>query len=58
MKFFGITGTNGKTTTAWILAEFKVWYYETAEKEGLAALADIEATLERYRRETGRKIDL
>ena len=38
--------------------EFKVWYYETAEKEGLAALADIEATLERYRRETGRKIDL
>ena len=22
MKFFGITGTNGKTTTAWILAEF------------------------------------
>ena len=38
--------------------EFKVWYYETAEKEGLTALADIEATLERYRRETGRKIDL
>ena len=58
MKFFGITGTNGKTTTAWILAEFKVWYYETAAKEGLAALADIEATLERYRRETCRKIDM
>ena len=54
MKFFGITGTNGKTTTAWILAEFKVWYYETAEKEGLAMLSDINATLERYRRETGR----
>ena len=38
--------------------EFKVWYYETAAKEGLSALADIEATLERYRRETGRKFDL
>ena len=99
MKFFGITGTNGKTTTAWILAEFmrlttkgdksvkkrlemmrkrevaakaqlaeiqaslahiefKVWYYETAAKEGLAALADIEATLERYRRETGREFSI
>lgn len=38
--------------------EFKVWYYETAAKEGLAVLADIDATLERYRRETGRKFDL
>ena len=38
--------------------EFKVWYYETAAKEGLSALADIEATLERYRRETGRDFDL
>ena len=38
--------------------EFKVWYYETAAKEGLSALADIVATLERYRKETGRKFDL
>jgi len=38
--------------------EFKVWYYETAAKEGLSVLADIDATLERYRRETGRKFDL
>jgi len=37
---------------------FKVWYYETAAKEGVAALADIVATLERYRRETGLKFDL
>ena len=37
---------------------FKVWYYETAAKEGLVSLADINATCERYRRETGRKIDL
>ena len=37
---------------------FKVWYYETAEKEGLAALADFKATRERYCRETGRKIDM
>ena len=37
---------------------FKVWYYETAAKEGLASLADINATRERYRRETGREIDL
>jgi DNA-binding transcriptional MerR regulator len=37
---------------------FKVWYYETAEKEGLAALADIDATLERYRRETGREFSM
>ena len=38
--------------------EFKVWYYETAAKEGLSALADIVATLERYRRETGREFNL
>ena len=38
--------------------EFKVWYYETAAKEGLSALADIDTTLARYRRETGRKFDL
>jgi len=38
--------------------EFKVWYYETAEKEGLAVLADMNATLERYRRETGRNFNL
>ena len=38
--------------------EFKVWYYETAAKEGLSVLANIAATLERYRRETGRKFDL
>ena len=37
---------------------FKVWYYETAAKEGLSVLANIAATLERYRRETGRKFDL
>mgnify|MGYP002869091190 CR=1 FL=1 len=36
---------------------FKVWYYETARKEGLAGLQrDIEATLERYRRETKRNV--
>ena len=33
---------------------FKVWYYETAAREGLAALADVAGTLERYRAETGR----
>ena len=38
--------------------EFKVWYYETAAKEGLSALANISATLERYRQETGSKFDL
>ena len=38
--------------------EFKVWYYETAAKEGLSVLADIEATLERYRKETGREFGL
>jgi len=38
--------------------EFKVWYYETAAKEGLSVLTDIEATLERYRKETGREFDL
>ena len=38
--------------------EFKVWYYETAAKEGLSVLANIAATLERYCRETGRKIDM
>lgn len=37
---------------------FKVWYYETAAKEGLAALADIPATLARYRKETGRDFSL
>ena len=35
---------------------FKVWYYETAKREGLKAVKDINATLERYRRETGRKV--
>ena len=35
---------------------FKVWYYETAKREGLKAVKDIKATLERYRRETGRKV--
>lgn len=38
--------------------EFKVWYYETAAKEGLAVLDDVPATLERYRRETGRDFTL
>lgn len=33
---------------------FKVWYYETAAKEGLAALADLDANLIRYNKETGR----
>lgn len=33
---------------------FKVWYYETAAKEGLAALADLDANLVRYNKETGR----
>ena len=35
---------------------FKVWYYETAKREGLKAVKDIKATLERYRRETGRNV--
>ncbi|MGN0845461.1 MAG: MerR family transcriptional regulator [Kiritimatiellia bacterium] len=33
---------------------FKVWYYEVAAKEGLATHHDMEKTVERYRRETGR----
>lgn len=37
---------------------FKVWYYETAAKEGLAVLADADAALARYRRETGRDLSL
>ena len=36
---------------------FKVWYYETAKREGLKSVKDIDATLERYRRETGRKVE-
>ena len=36
---------------------FKVWYYETAKKEGIAALKDPEYALARYRRETGRNAD-
>ena len=36
---------------------FKVWYYETAKREGLKSVKDIDATLARYRRETGRKVD-
>ena len=35
---------------------FKVWYYETGKREGLKAVKDINTTLERYRRETGRKV--
>ena len=32
MRFYGITGTNGKTTTAWVLAEFlKAAYITTVE---------------------------
>jgi len=38
--------------------EFKVWYYETAAKEGIAVLADINATLDRYRKETGRDFSI
>ena len=34
---------------------FKVWLYETALKEGLNQMGDIDACLERYRRETGHK---
>jgi len=37
---------------------FKVWYYETAQREGISALADHAAVVERYRRETGREFDL
>ena len=37
---------------------FKVWYYETAAKEGLSALADMDATLARYRKETGRDFSI
>lgn len=33
---------------------FKVWYYETAAKEGLASLADLNANLKRYNEESGR----
>lgn len=33
---------------------FKVWYYETAAKEGLAALSDKAANLKRYNEEKGR----
>ena len=36
---------------------FKVWYYETAQREGLKAVKDIDATLVRCRRETGRKVE-
>ena len=36
--------------------DFKVWYYETARREGLAAVADIDAAIVRYRRETGRDV--
>lgn len=35
---------------------FKVWYYETAKREGLSAVKDIEAAVARYRRETKRKV--
>ncbi|MBR1586858.1 MAG: MerR family transcriptional regulator [Kiritimatiellae bacterium] len=35
---------------------FKVWYYETAKREGLSAVADIEAAVARYRMETKRKV--
>ncbi len=36
--------------------DFKVWYYETAQREGLPAVADVDALLARYRRETGRNV--
>ncbi len=37
MRFYGITGTNGKTTTAWILAEFlKAAYITTVEVNTLS----------------------
>lgn len=35
---------------------FKVWYYETAKKEGFSAVEDMEAALARYRKETKRKV--
>lgn len=34
---------------------FKVWFYETALKEGLKQMGDIDACIERYRQETGRR---
>lgn len=37
---------------------YKVWYYETAAKEGLVALADSASAVECYRREPGRKFSL
>ncbi|MBQ7235408.1 MAG: MerR family transcriptional regulator [Kiritimatiellae bacterium] len=36
--------------------DFKVWYYETAMREGSAAIADMASALSRYRRETGREV--
>ena len=36
--------------------DFKVWYYETALREGSKAVEDVEAILDRYRRETGRDV--
>lgn len=36
--------------------DFKVWCYETAQREGLSAISDIDAVLARYRRETGRDV--
>lgn len=35
---------------------FKVWYYETAQRERTENLGDFAAVLERYRRETGRQV--
>ena len=36
------------------LIDYKVWYYEVAAKEGVKAVADREATMRRYCKETGR----
>ena len=36
--------------------DFKVWFYETAQREGLSAVSDIDDALARYRRETGRDV--
>ncbi len=36
------------------LIDYKVWYYEVAAKEGVRAVADLEATMRRYCQETGK----
>ena len=48
MRFWGVTGTNGKTTTAWIFAEFvNAWgaQLRARERVGEAERADGRAPL-------------